>query len=88
MLTSDFGEFLLLKAAYLPNLDRNSAGKHQAAEFPTMRHSRLPKAQEVPLHDSENPVTTRDTTGLSANGHSLSYKPECTRDPLIVLAEN
>ena len=88
MITGNSGELLLLKAADLPNLGGNPAGKYEAAEYPTMRHQGLPKAQKAPLYESEKSVTKRGTTGLSANGHCLLYKPECTRDPLIVLAEN
>lgn len=88
MITGNSGELLLLKAADLPNPGGNPAGKYEAAEYPTMRHPRLPKAQKVPLYESENSVTKRVTTGFSANAHSLSNKPERTGDPLIILAEN
>lgn len=46
MITGNFGELLLHKAADPPNPVRKSAGKHEAAEYRTMRHSRLPYAQK------------------------------------------
>lgn len=88
MITGNSGELLLLKAADLPNPGGNPAGKYEAAEYPTVRHQGLPKAQKAPLYESEKSVTKRGTTGFSANGYSLSNKPERTGYPLIILAEN
>lgn len=46
MISGNFGELLLLKAADPPNSDRKSAGKQEAAEYSIMRRPRLPNAQK------------------------------------------